>query len=285
MGTAIIIDGADFSAKNIGKVTIKRDVVAEIVDKYVAKSGSSAYRGAIRTLVKSLIDSGLWDKTVCLYPMLGTTLDAMSVNLASENEYPLHFLENATAETNKVYFSNTTEVSNPLSLRTWEIKDNASNNIGVVLRFSRSASEVNNGSNLFTFGSGGFTTALTGEVTPPIRCLYGCLLGSRLMPSNVSCAETKTYIYLNEATKCAFYADGEKVNEKGFTESVSNVAFNGVIGTNNAYTPTKSPGEAISANVNLASGEVSLIAYGNYTTSDVAQLNAIIDAFVSAVGK
>lgn len=113
MGTVIILNDADFSASNLGKVTIlpnKREMINQIVESYYAKTGDIGYESAIRTLVSELVNNNLWEKVKVLYPLLGTTLAQQSVDLKGAHD--IVPLANASAVTNGIFFDNQIGIGN-----------------------------------------------------------------------------------------------------------------------------------------------------------------------------
>ena len=113
MGTVIILNDADFSASNLGKVTIlpnKREMINQIVESYYTKTGDIGYESAIRTLVSELVNKNLWEKVKVLYPLLGTTLAQQSVDLTGTHD--IVPLANASAVTNGMFFNNQIGIGN-----------------------------------------------------------------------------------------------------------------------------------------------------------------------------
>lgn len=113
MGTVIILNDADFSASNLGKVTIlpnKREMINQIVESYYTKTGDIGYESAIRTLVSELVNNNLWEKVKVLYPLLGTTLAQQSVDLTGTHD--IVPLANASAVTNGMFFDNQIGIGN-----------------------------------------------------------------------------------------------------------------------------------------------------------------------------
>ena len=69
MGLAIKIKGADYSAKNVGKITFIADnaTTAKIkAEDYCAAIGDSTYKNELESMFLSLLDNGLWSKISCI---------------------------------------------------------------------------------------------------------------------------------------------------------------------------------------------------------------------------
>ena len=287
MGTAIIIKNADFSNKNLGKVTVnvmplEDKVVAAYLDKV---SEAILYKDALTALVRQLIDNELWDKTLCLYPMMGNSLESMSVNLASDNKYPMIFKENAEVKNNRVYFSNKIEISAipQLSQENAVLTQSANGSIGVFVRFYRDVTEANNLSVLTSYGTAGISTGLMTNPSTARGISMG-FLSSRSL-SYGDGLEKRNYAYVNDGTLCKFYIDGDVKMENSFAESNASLFYSGIFGGKAGYTPTNTPGNTIAANTNLASGELYTFVLGNFSNADMIKLNAILNTFIEAVEK
>lgn len=73
--------------------------------------GTSLYNAEIASLVRKLVNANLWDKAHAIYPMLGSSLAAKSVNLKDPQYFNLLFGENASAISNGVSFVDTKNIS------------------------------------------------------------------------------------------------------------------------------------------------------------------------------
>lgn len=287
MGTAIIIKGANFADNNLGKVIINSIPLEErVVSEYLNKtSGTYNYKIALETLVKELNDADLWNKTKVLYPILGDSLKSMSVNLASDNQYPMILKENAEAKTNHLYFSNKIEVSATTTESGNAVFSNTvDENLGVFVRFRREDSESLNSSVLTRYGTGGLYTVLVSG-SPNARGLNMNFISSRVLQYPSGLSEKRNYAYVNENTLCKMYVGDSVVLENSFPESTAIVNYSGIFGVGASYTPTATPGETISANKDLASGELYTFVYGNYSNEDMVKLTTIMNNFMNSVGK
>lgn len=106
-GIAIIIPNADFTGSPLGKVTkaeTVEDKAMRVVNTYASKIGTTTYNTALKNMVVSLMNEGLWDKVTYLYPMLGTTLAQKLVSLKDDCENGF-VGNNATAITDGISFA------------------------------------------------------------------------------------------------------------------------------------------------------------------------------------
>ena len=108
-GIAIIIPNADYSARNLGKVTFSKTIeeeAAEIVSVYSSNIGTSMYNDALNLMVIGLMQEGLWEG-LDIYPMLGTSLDNKLVNINPNSGFiglPLIVPSSATASEDGIMF-------------------------------------------------------------------------------------------------------------------------------------------------------------------------------------
>lgn len=108
-GIAIIIPNADYSARNLGKVTFSKTIeeeAAEIVSVYSSNIGTSMYNDALNLMVIRLMQEGLWEG-LDIYPMLGTSLDNKLVNINPNSGFiglPLIVPSSATASEDGIMF-------------------------------------------------------------------------------------------------------------------------------------------------------------------------------------
>lgn len=108
-GIAIVIPGADYSARNLGKVTFSKTIeeeAAEIVSAYSSNIGTSMYNDALNLMVIRLMQEELWEG-LDIYPMLGTSLDNKLVNINPNSGFiglPLIVPSSATASENGIMF-------------------------------------------------------------------------------------------------------------------------------------------------------------------------------------
>ena len=108
-GIAIIIPNADYSARNLGKVTFSKTIeeeAAEIVSVYSSNIGTSMYNDALNLMVIRLMQEGLWEG-LDIYPMLGTSLDNKLVNINPNSGFiglPLIVPSSATVSENGIMF-------------------------------------------------------------------------------------------------------------------------------------------------------------------------------------
>lgn len=142
MGTAVKVNGADFSAHSIGKITFKPSIyerTAAIVDSYIsAIGGDTTYKAQIYDLVFSLIDNNLWDNIYILYPMLGSTLVHKLVNLKDVSESAA-VDSSADISTNGVVFTQSSAAYSP----TQSIDVIGGNGLTVFASIKRSSSGYN----------------------------------------------------------------------------------------------------------------------------------------------
>lgn len=107
MGKVIFLNDVDFSSANLGKVTLRpsdSQVISQAIEAYYAAAGSVGNEAAVTKFITDLVVYGLWDKIKVLYPVLGTTLPSLSVDMKGvQNLQPF---VNATAGVNKIAFDN-----------------------------------------------------------------------------------------------------------------------------------------------------------------------------------
>lgn len=113
MGNVIIVKGADYSASDLGKVTIlpnNKEIIQQAVAAYYAAAGNVGNVGAINKIVTDLVVNDLWSNVKVLYPILGTTLASQVVDLKGAQD--LVPFVNATADTDSMSFVNTIGIGN-----------------------------------------------------------------------------------------------------------------------------------------------------------------------------
>lgn len=281
MGTAIIVKGADFSKNNIGTITFG-SLGERVVNKYNSAIGTSEYYGPLLQMVNSLIEENLWDKTVALYPILGDSLNAKCVNLASDGAYPMRLKENAANGDKLVSFRNTIEVSaDNTSLPTY---NGRTFGYGMIVDYVRTE-WGNHTSQLCTIGTGGFSTFL-GEGG---RCSRAGLNSTRVVvttPASEKYPESRhLYSFVNETTEAKLYVDGILNNTNNGASQDALTLYSGYFGSTRVYTPTTTPGAVISPNQYLASGEMRFFLYGAFTNNELVKATGIVQEFLTAVGK
>lgn len=281
MGTAIIVKGADFSKNNIGTITFG-SLSERIVNKYNSAIGTNEYQGPLSQMVNSLIEESLWDKIVALYPILGDSLNAKCVNLASDGAYPMRLKENAANGDKLISFSNTIEVSaNDDSL---PIYAGRAFGYGFIVDYVRTE-WGNNTSNLFSIGSGGLTTSLK-EGGRAIKIGLANSRGVESTPASEKYPESRhLYSYVNEAAESKLYVDGILNNTNSATSQNSNAPYSGYFGSTAVYNPTSTVGSPISANQNIGSGEMRFFLYGAFTNDELVKATDIVQEFLTTVGK
>ena len=109
-GIAFIVPNADFSGSVLGQVTIQKTVeemASTVVKAYTDKIGSTQYSSQLTNMVMSLMREGIWNG-IDVYPMLGSTLNHMAININPNNGYQgldLKFGTNASYVTDGVEFA------------------------------------------------------------------------------------------------------------------------------------------------------------------------------------
>ena len=109
-GIAFIVPNADFSGSVLGQVTIQKTVeemASTVVKAYTDKIGSTQYSSQLTNMVLSLMREEIWNG-IDIYPMLGSTLNHMAININPNNGFQgldLKFGTNASYVTNGVEFA------------------------------------------------------------------------------------------------------------------------------------------------------------------------------------
>ena len=87
MGKALVVKGMKVN-NPIGLVSLEGMAPAALAAYYERNTSiTEAQAESLNTLVKTLIDEGLWDKLHYFYPFLGTTLEDMTLECVNtENE-------------------------------------------------------------------------------------------------------------------------------------------------------------------------------------------------------
>ena len=112
-GIGLILPNADFSSSPLGQVTIAKSletVAMEVAVAYGNAIDTPQYNTQVASLVKNLMRANLWDKVDAVYPILGTTLSAKSINLKNPQYFNLLFGENASVANNGVSFVDTVDI-------------------------------------------------------------------------------------------------------------------------------------------------------------------------------
>ena len=93
MGLAIVLNDGDYSGDgfNIGQVEFidYNEVAADIASTYCRAIDDNSVYSPTFQLVYTLIQNGLWEKMVAIYPLLGTTAETLKVNLISPGTFDL----------------------------------------------------------------------------------------------------------------------------------------------------------------------------------------------------
>lgn len=112
-GIGLILPNADFSSSPLGQVTIAKSletVAMEVAVAYGNAIDTPQYNTQVASLVKNLMRANLWDKVHAVYPILGTTLSAKSINLKNPQYFNLLFGKNASVANKGVSFVDTVDI-------------------------------------------------------------------------------------------------------------------------------------------------------------------------------
>lgn len=118
-GIAIIIPNADFSGSPLGKVTKSMSIeekAQEIVSSYSTEVGVSDYNVALKSMIVSLMDKGIWEG-LDVYPIIGDTVTKMCKNINTDNGYlkkDLLVPSSTSVEDNSLLFNNVSSTAQEL---------------------------------------------------------------------------------------------------------------------------------------------------------------------------
>lgn len=278
MGLAIKIKGADYSAKNVGKVTFIADnaTTAKIkaVD-YCAAIGDSTYKTELESMFLSLLDNELWSKISCIYPVLGNSVDALSTNAKKVEENKLITYPNASVGSKTLLFSNMVGVgatdATPMDGYNGELS------LYAVFKHNRVGL---NGTTLQCFSSdnGGVVSINR------ISTAFYATCGSQNIELNLDTATVGRIGITNvgQGTTASAIKDGIYLGDKSSATLVG-VNPNLSIGVKAGQTIASSGSPLDTASVDLFSGEVYFYAIGKLNKSELLKFDEIVANFLSQV--
>ena len=283
MGKAIIIENTDFSGNSIGKVTFiedSRKQANKIVSNYQSRIGSTEFSGALKKMVKALIDNDIYDGLNGIYPIIGTTQEQLCADLMGKH--------------NVVIDSQLLEPSTNVLMRTAII----ATNVPSAYDFAQSRVTLNNrissiGATAFVrmnkkHTSGGVTIGIIdsnpqtpnpakiGSYTTDVTAyFYG---GKRVSCGTFPDGFATLGLHLRAGNKADVYVNSLKEEKSG--NSVYDVyQLNYSLG---AYSTGSAA--AYSSNSQAASGDISFYLFGNVDDSKMEILKAIVDEFIASKG-
>ena len=288
MGIAIKLSGQDFTDSVLGHVTFKKssaEAAADYVAAYSTAIGTTAYNSVLLTMFTALVANGLDEKMFAIYPMLGSSLNALKVNALSPGENDLSLFANASAGDNKLVFINTIGIGDKQSAIV-RLGDDTDEHYSWLSVFKRDWNT--NQSALFAFRApnrdsvnASVRTALTSGRSISI-CNYR---GSDSAQMSVSDAGA---IYAFDGAVSQALAEGTmNGTEYSITsDTVSEGVWsrpNTFLGGDFYLAASTTEGETISSNSNIWNGESYFHVIGNLTKAENAQLKQIVAAFLSEV--
>lgn len=281
-GIALVLPNADFSVNNIGQIEFtetNEEIAARLAAVYATRAGisDSVQKGAVETMILSLLDAGLWDKTKLLYPMLGSTVASMVINL-KDSTLPLRQLANASVDGVNLAFSNTISVG--ALTPTWIY--NSGTEVAALLRLKRNTGSINT-STLLSTNAGNFSTLYSSGGQRVF--IFGFRSSAQIECSVVS-TSVHNYAFHSSYTnnEVTLYVDGTKDG----TNSVSTPsAFTipDIIGSSRLGDGGTAGATLAQASSSLFDGTVGYYCIGEYTESEMLTVNTILSTFASTCGK
>ena len=283
-GISIIIPNTNFGDSPLGKVNFvltPQEKAQIVTNKFSTALGTTQYSAEIYNMVHSLCEQDLYDKIIVFYPMVGTSLRQMSINLIDPEINPLKLRENAAVSGMKLSFSNTIEVS----------AEDTPNNIlqpllnydnhGFFFKAKRNSGGLNSSElldvpRLYTWNQSGRkfvfeeATRVTLSSDPNTDTAY---------------AMVRQYYDLGLHLKVSLNGGSIENNTIANTNK-SDAWWHGSLGVKVGYTPTGTAGTTIAASSSLWDGTVSyLMITDDVSDQEIAKISTILAAFCSVMGK
>lgn len=289
MGLVIKLNDQNFSGSSLGVITVlpsNRTRAAQITQAYCTAIGSTAYKSAINRLVYQLINSGIYDKMIGIYPILGNSISTLKVNLMSPGTKDIIVGANASAIENQFDFSRTIgtgNVGDPVNLTT--------NNSFSVLLGSRTKSSTGGCCYLNFWESGTSTkkfqmfTALESSVQKN-KLGIGADFGSHVVTFDEANTDNKLWGCAVNVSAGKYLAINNGVYTNGDiydATRLANVFPNAILGQNQYTAKSTTAGATISANSALANGYVFFYAIGLLQGDENKILSDAANRFVADV--
>lgn len=283
MGKVIKITDLSFNP-NLGKVTILEDYVKNVVNAYATSIGTTQYNDSLEVLVDSLISLDVFDD-MAIYPMLGSSLEALCTNLNKDADfnYNLVTASNASAGNKCIVFSNTNDIVAPSSISGFHEDNTLTPCDQYLFACIERTTDSPNGA---TF-SGNYTGnewALRSKTNNGVRS-YG--IGPTVNNNNAY-GVTENGMYAGAKVYCTWSSDGTNINAKiGVSNTVSYAVGslyqknNNFVGANGNYVPLGTPSGFI------AEGKMHFYAFAHkqMTSAKMLEVYDVFKTFIESVGK
>lgn len=284
MGKAIIIENTDFSGSVLGKVTFVEDSrkqAKRIVSSYQSKIGLTDFGNALETMVKALIDNGIYDGLNGIYPIIGTTQGQLCTDLMGKHDVVTDS-QLMTPSTN-MFFRTTTIASSSLqSMYDFAYSrlslDAPISSVGATAFVRMNKKHTSGGVTLGIIDSNLATPnpARIGSYGTEVKAyLYG---GSSQSAGAFPDGFATLGMHLNAENKFDVYINSVKEEKTG--NSVYNVyQLNYSLGS---Y--ATADGANYVSNDKAASGDIAFYLFGYVDDTKMDVLKSIVDEFVAAKG-
>lgn len=283
MGKAIIIENTDFSGNSIGKVTFiedSRKQANRIVSNYQSRIGSTEFSGALKKMVKALIDNDIYDGLNGIYPIIGTTQEQLCADLMGKHNVVIdsQLMEPST----NVLMRTTTVTTNvPSAYDFAESRvtlDNAISSIGATAFVRMNKKHTSGGVTIGIIDSNPQTQnpARIGSYGTDVAAyFYG---GKSVKCGTFPDGFATLGMHLRNENKVDVYVNSSKQEKEG--NSVYNVyQLNYSLGS---Y--ATADGANYVTNATSASGDIAFYLFGYVDDSKMDVLKSIVDEFLAAKG-
>lgn len=279
-GIAIIIDG-NVGTSPLGRVTFvesNRKKAARYVDSYCNAIGSREKENELLQMFITIIENGLDEKLIALYPMLGDTVNTQKINAMSVGENDLFLGANASVEDEVLTFSNTIGIGD-VSENIVSLSETS--NFSMVTVAQRIAG--NNASTLFDF----YSELNTGGSIYGRTQLSDGSMSFYIRNKNAEGDYTHILNELTEIICIEMVQNGNDqtghINGVAYTSSTSAISIatiNNVLGMSALRVKDTVAGATISQNMYLWNGTAYFHAIGNLSSEENLLLKEIVATFL-----